>query len=99
MGFWKNLFGGARDENPEQRNQRDVQSGDAAVHLTVATLHQQAGQLYMQGQYEQAIRTACEACNLALQKVGELHPLFAQSLVYLASFYDEKGDYAAAEPL
>src|SRR5215208_344264 len=99
MGVWKKLFGGANDENSQQHNQLVKPSDDVAAVLTVTLLNQQSEQLQQQGQYEQAISAATQACDIARQKLGELHPLFANSLHNLGKVYSAMGRHAEAEPL
>ena len=50
----------------------------------LASLNQQVDQLYQQGQYEQAVPSALQACELTRQALGENHPDYAVSLNNLA---------------
>ena len=65
----------------------------------VASLFQQAVQLYQQGRFEEALPISKEVCNLALQAYGERHSDFGASLNFLATLYRSMGHYADAEPL
>jgi tetratricopeptide (TPR) repeat protein/CHAT domain-containing protein len=65
----------------------------------IQRLMQQAGRLYQEGRYEQALPVAREACDLARRRAGAQHPLFAASLNNLAGLYRAMGEHAAALPL
>ncbi len=62
-------------------------------------LNETAAQLYEQGQYEQAVAFAIQACTLTRNRLGEDHPNYATSLTSVAVLYWEMGNYAEAEPL
>jgi CHAT domain-containing protein/tetratricopeptide (TPR) repeat protein len=63
----------------------------------VTQLHEQTIDLYMKGQYEQAILIGTQAIILARHHLGEDKPIFATSLNNLAEIYHVKGDHVAAE--
>ncbi len=52
-----------------------------------------------QGNYEEALPLAIEACDLARRTLGEDHAGFADSLDNLAAIYKATGKYDKAEPL
>jgi len=63
----------------------------------VDQLQKQTVNLYLNGQYEQAILVGTQAIALARQHLGEDHQDFATSLNNLAEVYHVRGDYVAAE--
>jgi TonB family protein len=62
-------------------------------------LDSQAGALYDQGKYHEAISVAKEALKVAEQNFGPKHLNVARSLNELAFLYTEQGRYAEAESL
>ena len=65
----------------------------------VDQLQKQTVNLYLNGQYEQAILVGTQVIALARQYLGEDHPDFATGLNNLAEVYHVKGDYVAAESI
>ncbi len=62
-------------------------------------LHQQAIQLYQQGEYATAIGLAQQALAIREKILPESHPDVTLSLNDLGLLYKVRGDYAKAEPL
>src|SRR5262249_6107309 len=62
-------------------------------------LTEQAGKLFDQGRFSEALDLAARARDLARRSVGEGHPDYATSLNNLAVLYRAMGDYASALPL
>jgi tetratricopeptide (TPR) repeat protein/CHAT domain-containing protein len=55
--------------------------------------------LFRLGKVTEALKAAHEALAIHKEVLGEKHPDYAQSLHNVAFLYDEKGNYAKAEPL
>ncbi len=74
----------------------------AAVHAQSTewdALNKEAGFLYYQGQYNEAIEKARKALDVAEKTQGPDHPDVAISLSGLAVIYYKQGRYAQVEPL
>ncbi|MCT7955591.1 CHAT domain-containing tetratricopeptide repeat protein [Laspinema palackyanum] len=63
------------------------------------SLHRNAETAYHQGQYEQGIQFATEACELGKYAFGENHPDYARILNVLAVLYSAMWRLTDAEPL
>ena len=62
-------------------------------------LNQQMAELYKKGQYDDAIKVAEEALNVAEKTFGKKHPYVSVSLNNIALLYIAQGEYAKAESL
>ena len=69
------------------------------VHEELAQLNSLISSLHAQGRYEEAIRYAIEARDLALYRLGDENLDYATTLNDLAVLYQLTGSYAKAEPL
>jgi tetratricopeptide (TPR) repeat protein/CHAT domain-containing protein len=78
---------------------RPAGARDPARQAEIGALNLEAGRLYRQGRYEQALAAATRVCDLMRTQVGESQPEFAFSLSNLALLYHALGNYATAEPL
>ena len=76
-----------------------LKTGQSAELEEAKRLHQQAEELYNQGQYAAAIPLAERALAIREKLLGQEHPDVAESLNNLAVLYREQGNYAQAEPL
>jgi CHAT domain-containing protein/tetratricopeptide (TPR) repeat protein len=69
------------------------------IQSEVESLHEQVGQLYQQGQYEQAIKAAERLVKLARRHLGKDSADYASCLNDLALLYNKSGREAEAERL
>src|SRR5688572_6648830 len=60
-------------------------------------LDEEAGRLYAQGKYDEALLLTERALSIQEKALGAGHPAVAASVHHLARLYHEKGDYARAE--
>src|SRR5919199_1249655 len=76
-----------------------LKTGQSAELEEAKRLHQQAEELYNQGQYAAAIPLAERALAIREKLLGQEHPDFAESLNNLGELYRLQGNYTQAEPL
>ncbi len=62
-------------------------------------LNQKLAALYKKGQYDDAIKVAEEAVQVAEKTFGKKHPYVSASLNNLALLYIARGEYEKAEPI
>lgn len=69
------------------------------IEILVDHLNEQVVKLLQQNAYDQGLKLATQAIELAQQYLGEKHPSYGYSLNNLAEIYRRMGRFAAAEPL
>jgi hypothetical protein len=87
MSFRKRSFGKKRGKQ------------SSGTYEQVVYLNQMVNSLYGQGQYEEALQFADQACNLARRILGKDDPEYASSLNNMAVVQGAVGNYTAAEAL
>src|SRR5438128_11224293 len=71
----------------------------ADIAFEVQRLNSQASQLMAAGRYGEAMETVQDARELAVAKLGDMHPLYAMTLAVLADCHSWLGRFQQAKPL